>query len=38
VIFYREFTYTIAQCIDEFGYDNCSITVAKPTTVQMALA
>jgi hypothetical protein len=27
VIFYREFTYTIAQTIDEFGYDNCSITV-----------
>jgi hypothetical protein len=27
VIFYREFTYTIAQVVDEFGYDNCSITV-----------
>jgi hypothetical protein len=27
VIFYREFTYTIAQTIDEFGYDNCSSTV-----------
>jgi len=24
VIFYREFTYTINQCIDEFGYENCS--------------
>lgn len=24
VIFYREFTYTIAQTVDEFGYDNVS--------------
>lgn len=24
VIFYREFTYTIAQVVDEFGYENCS--------------
>lgn len=24
VIFYREFTYTIAQTVDEFGYDNTS--------------
>ncbi len=27
VIFYREFTYTIAQTIGEFGYDNCSAMV-----------
>lgn len=26
-IFYREFTMTIAQVVDEFGYENCSITV-----------
>ncbi len=24
VIFYREFTYTIAQVVDEFGWENCS--------------
>jgi hypothetical protein len=24
VIFYREFTYTISQCVDEFGWENCS--------------
>lgn len=29
VIFYREFTYTTAQCVDEFGYENCSETVKK---------
>ena len=23
-VFYREFTYTIAQTVDEFGYENCS--------------
>src|SRR6266702_3247737 len=26
-IFYREFTMTIKATVDEFGYDNCSITV-----------
>lgn len=24
VIFYREFTYTVAQTVDEFGWENCS--------------
>jgi hypothetical protein len=24
VVFYREFTYTIAACVDEFGWENCS--------------
>src|SRR5215831_3076183 len=28
-IFYREFTFTIAATVDEFGYDNCSETVRK---------
>lgn len=27
VIFYREFTYTIAQVVDEFGWENCSSMV-----------
>lgn len=27
VIFYREFTYTIAQTVDEFGWDACSAMV-----------
>src|SRR5262245_61589936 len=27
VIFYREFTYTIAQTVDEFGLENCSPNV-----------
>jgi hypothetical protein len=27
VIFYREFTYTVAQTVDEFGWENCSTAV-----------
>lgn len=25
--FYEEFNYTVQQCVDEFGYDNCSVGV-----------
>jgi len=28
-IFYREFTYTIQACVDEFGLENCSETVQR---------
>jgi hypothetical protein len=28
-IFYREFTMTISAVVDEFGYDNCSVSVQK---------
>jgi hypothetical protein len=27
VIFYREFTYTISQTVDEFGFENCSSNI-----------
>jgi len=27
VVFYREFTYTISQTVDEFGWENCSSAV-----------
>lgn len=27
VIFYREFTYTISQTVDEFGWENCSSSI-----------
>lgn len=29
VVFYREFTMTIAAVVDEFGLENCSVTVAE---------
>lgn len=28
-IFYREFTYTVQACVDEFGLENCSETVQR---------
>lgn len=33
-IFYREFTYTIQQCVDEFGIDNCSEMVREQYNLQ----